>query len=119
MKKIKKKQQKVSKKDITVEFSFDQFDIIGVSKDNVWLDGRIYDDSESTECLVFLDKKLLHKALDLWIKDKKAYCDRFNHFCGRMGSIQAKKFVELDRTSDDCRVVKIISIENHCNMEHG
>lgn len=109
----------------SVYFSYDELNIIGVLNQNVYVQGYYYDEPETfrVDCLLKLDMSLFKSTLDLWLKDKKEYCERWKEFCGVMGSIASKDFSILDEemTYYDkvLRVISVNSIEDTCDMEHG
>lgn len=125
------------KEELGIRFSFDNLDILGVFKDKVYLRGTYYnvttEDFKDEICVIVISSKLFHKSLDLWLKDKKNYCENWNHFCGVMGTIEAVKYKELDKTNllvdfdertekciyKDVRTFEVKSFQNSCDMEHG
>ena len=118
----------------TISFSFDHFKILGAFGKEIHLLGDVYTGKDQEDCLVILDKRLLKKALDICIEDKKSYCERYKHYYGLMGSIRTDNFIEYDKTKisseyfgngDDTepvykfvRTFKIKTIEHFSDMEH-
>ena len=113
----------------SISFSFDNFEILGVFGKKIYLRGDIFQEgSEGDECIIIISHKLLNKAMSLWIKDKKEYCERWDEFCGKMGSIYLDKYTEVDRINllsinnekfFMARAFEVISFENSTDMEHG
>lgn len=116
------------------KFCFDDLNILAVFGTTVYLKGSF---KESNDCVILLDKSLFKKALDLWLKDKKDYCERYNHFCG-VGYIEADEYEESKEQvdlnifiEDDSleyggeyksilfKTFIVYSIEESANMEHG
>ncbi len=127
--------KKIEKELLSISFSFDNLDILGAFKNKVYLRGEYYktEEFESKVCVIVISKELFHKSLDLWLKDKKEYCEKWNHFCGTMGRIESTKHTELNKTElltgfneekeeliyERVRTFEIKKFENSCDMEHG
>lgn len=116
---------------MTISFSFDNFRMIGVSGNLVYLEGQSYEE-DFEDAIICMTPALLKRALALWIKDKKQICTAYNHFCGAMGSIVSDDYKELetmhwtwyDRDTPDGRVKKtsvyqMLSFDDITDMEHG
>lgn len=77
--------------------------------------------------MLAIERKLFHKMLDVWLDDKKDYCERWNHFCGEMGIIRSSDYKKLDTTNllnenntfDIVNKFEILSFDSNTDMEHG
>lgn len=130
-----------AKDEITVSFTFDDLDILGVVGDAVYVRGSIYapdspPDDCVKECALVISRGLLHQSLIYFLNDKARYCERCGHFCGVMGSLRATEFEELDeryrctmiprtaRNEEDfvsvpVRTFTITAFDPNTDMEHG
>lgn len=105
-----------------ISFSFDNLNILGVFEKDVYVSGRIdFDDdnpSKFKRTILIMSKELFHESLDIWLKDKKDYCERYGEFCGVWGRLYACKY-ELEDEKRSKRVFRIFSFHNYTDMEHG
>jgi len=100
-------------------YSFDDLDILGVYGKDVYLRGKI---NFEHDCVIQISTQLFKKSLDYWINDKKDYCERYDHFCGMMGSIRPLEYEEMGKMEIEeveLTVYKFNSIEEFTDMEHG
>ncbi len=126
---------------MTPEFSFDDLNILGASKTDVYIRGRIPElcDMEHGDqpCVLIMKRGLLKKALDQWLTDKALICTVWNppsvEFCGVMGNLRASEFTELPKDrqcellrnlkdnweSQPVRTFRVVSLDEGCDMEHG
>lgn len=107
-----------------VYFSYDDLNILGVLKEIIYVKGYYYDNTdERINCILGFTKSLFKDTINLWLKDKEEYCERYNHFCGAMGSIICINFTitnqEIKYYDEVLPVIIVNTIENTCNMEHG
>lgn len=117
----------IKKEKVTqLSFSFDSLEILGVFGNKVYIRGFYFSQikDDMIDCVLEFKNKLFKKSLNLWLKDKKDYCERWGHFCGVMGSIRSDNFEEIgsvifDDEKKELRTFKINSIEEFCDMEHG
>lgn len=118
---------KISKKIEGVYFSYDDLHIFGVLNNKVYVIGYYYDendpDGNQTSCILLFSKELFKETLNLWLTDKEKYCERYQEFCGVMGTIKSVKFnitnTEVNHYDETLEVIEVFSIENNCDMEHG
>lgn len=106
-------------KTIEVSYSFDCVDILGVLGGDVFLRGT--PDFEH-DCVVQISRELFKESLDYYLNDKKDYCERYNHFCGVMGSIRSLDCERMGKIEVDgklLRVYKVNAIDPDTDMEHG
>jgi len=104
---------------IDITYSFDDLCIWGVYGEDVYLKG-IYNFEHV--CVIKISKILFKKSMDLWLEDKKNYCELWGHFCGVMGSIRSFDYEEMDNMvvdEQDLKVYQFNSIEDFTDMEHG
>lgn len=105
-----------------VDYSFDDLNILGVIGKDVFLRGRY---NFEQDCVIQIPRQLFKKSLDYWLDDKKDYCERYDHFCGMMGSIRPLDFQEMgtmvvdEDEPKELKVFKFNSIEDFTDMEHG
>lgn len=111
---------------MAVVFSFDNLHILGVMDEHVFVRARNSENDE--ECVAKLTRKKFHETLDLWLNDKKAYCERYNHFCGVMGQIFCDEYNIEGQTNlrpegggelINVDLCYIISFDDTTDMEHG
>ena len=104
---------------IEITYSFDDLSILGVRGSDVYLKG-LY--GFKNVCIIEISKTLFTKSLDLWLEDKKRYCELWGHFCGIMGSIRSFDYEKMDDMNFDGQKIKwyrINSIVDFTDMEHG
>ena len=130
---------------ISVEFSFDGLDILGVLHGYVFVRGDLWPQndepvvyppgqSETSHTLgvgcvdlvdihILMKPRLFKRALVLWLRDKKNICLAYRHLCGRMGSIRATVFRETQPCDDGggntVRQFIVTAIEDNTDMVHG
>ena len=100
-------------------YSFDDLNILGVIGKDVFLRGRY---NFEQDCVIQIPRQLFKKSVDHWLDDKKDYCERYDHFCGMMGSIRPIDYQEMGTIvvdEDELKVFKFNSIEDFTDMEHG
>jgi len=100
-------------------YSFDDLDILGVFGKDVYLKGTI---NFEQDCVIQIPRQLFKRSMDYWLNDKKDYCERYDHFCGVMGSIRPLDYQEMGTTVVDeveLKVFKFTSIDSNTDMEHG
>lgn len=116
----------------SVSFSFDELDILSATKDDVILKGCIsdYNDNESDDCFIYVERKRFHTLLDEWLNNKSDYRERYSHFCGA-GYVQVeatelendKAFITVfDEKTEKCEekpVRSFVGVSYIVDMEHG
>jgi hypothetical protein len=103
----------------TIHYSFDDLEIIGVFGENVYVKGLI--DFEH-ECIIKISRPLFLKSLEIWLNDKKSYCESWKDFCGCLGSIQSTDVEEIHEKllkPFKLKAYQFNSIEEFTDMEHG
>jgi hypothetical protein len=108
-----------NKEIVEVAYSFDDLNILGVYGLDVYLMGT-YDIEH--DCVIKISRSLFKKSLDIWLQDKKRYCELWGHFCGVMGSIRSLDYKEIDKMEVDekeLNVYEINAIADFTDMEHG
>ena len=106
-------------KTIEVSYSFDCLEILGVVGEDVFLRG--IPDFEQ-DCVVQISRQLFKESLDYFLNDKKDYCERYDHFCGVMGSIRSldcEKMGKIEVEGKLLKVYKVNAIDSDTDMEHG
>lgn len=106
-------------KTIEVSYSFECLEIIGVVGEDVFLRGAL--DFEQ-DCLIQISRRLFMESMEYWLDDKKDYCERYDHFCGVMGSIRSldcEKNGKIEVDGKLLRVYKVNAIDSDTDMEHG
>lgn len=101
-----------------VYFSYDNLKFMGVLAKKVYVRGYYFSKNNVKECILSFDKKLFKQTLNLWIRDKENYCERFGYFCGAMGSISSNNYTK-GKNLGNLELYNIISIDNTTDMEHG
>ena len=48
------------------------------------------DDTEDFECILIMTEKEYLNQWKKWIKGKRDYCERYNHYCGVMGYVYSE-----------------------------
>lgn len=100
-------------------YSFDDLEILGVFGENVYLRG---DYNEGKACIIRISCSLFKESLDCWLNDKKRHCEKWNEFCGTMGSVRPIEFSEVTESrlsSFKVKVFQFNSIDPDTDMEHG
>jgi hypothetical protein len=108
-----------NKETVEVAYSFDDLNILGVYGNNVYLKGT-YD--IEYDCVIKISRTLFKKSLDIWLHDKREYCELWGHFCGVMGSIRSLDYREIDKMEvyeQELNVYEINAIQEFSDMEHG
>lgn len=113
----------VTYKPDNVFFSYDDLKIFGVLHNHVFVIGYYWKEEIRVECILKFTKSLFNDTLALWLKDKEVYCERYQEFCGEMGSIISSNFETTDQEVEyfesTLSIFFVNSIEDNCDMEHG
>jgi len=126
-----------------IHFSFDELEILGVFEDIVHIKGEIFIQKEEDDffdfepAILLFSKNLFHGALDVWLKDKQNYCERWSEYCGVGGKIMSSDYEKVedidllidfedDEDGDPIKpIYKLVpafiinSIDQCTDMEHG
>jgi hypothetical protein len=134
--KIMKKEKtlrKVIKKEKT-ELGFDPSDkILGVFDEWIYIEGIDHSKgSNEWDCVLAIQRNEFLRIFNIWLDGKKDYCERFNHFCGQMGTADVVKFakqgtIDINRWNEkkedyDVLIVPlyfVTKVGNQCYFEHG
>ena len=115
---------------LSVSYSFDDLNILGVFGQDVFVKGRLGFDED---CIIKISRRLFKQSLDCWLNDKREYCIRYEDFCGAMGTIRSNEcssegtkeiltnYYQTEKKwgSKVLRVIKVHSIDPNTDMESG
>jgi hypothetical protein len=77
--------------EITIYLECPNTEILGVFGKGVHLLTHVYkeieEEVEDFECILIVPENVYIKEWKKWLKGKKEYCERFNHYCGVMGYV--------------------------------
>jgi hypothetical protein len=116
--------------EITPEFTFDDLEIIGASKSNVWLKCKGYPpvaDAEDIPCVIQMKRALFKKALDYFLNGKAHYYGKLapGDMGGAGGKLIAAEYFELPEghrmfiNRDIFRTFVVTAFDEEVYMEHG
>jgi len=120
--------------EITIFLECPNTEILGVVGKNIHLltHGFKNDEDSDFDCVLVVSVKEYLKQWKAWLRGKKRYCERYNHYCGVMGTVSAKDPVKTgtqtifkwnEKTEDMEEVIIPLYIatefEGEPNFEHG
>ena len=109
--------------DNTISYPYDNLKVMGVMGQNIFVKPEyIYSaDNEFQGCLVMSMTKWV-ELQKCWLKQKKGFCERYEHFCG-VGDITSHytRVGEIDiRIEDEIQMVPLLKpFDFLVDMEHG
>ena len=93
-------------------------EILGVYGDKMIIDGWVYDEDKDEDTFgIVVSIEGYKKGMDMWIKDKKEYCERLGYNCGVgviMGECEGKTIILGGEEYIDC-----VDVEWEVDLEHG
>jgi hypothetical protein len=109
----------------TISYSFDELEIVGAQGKEIYVRSMVYsEEQEKLVCLQFSMNKWIELQKS-WISEKKAFCERYEHFCG-WGDVTSHYknngySIELldPETNEMKRVSILIPTDFLVDMEHG
>ena len=65
----------------------DENKIVNLEVGKSYVASELSEGTEDFECILVMPEKIYIQEWKKWIKGKKEYCERFNHYCGVMGCV--------------------------------
>ena len=119
------------------QFDPSQPKFLGGFKDSIHVKGwRGYEDQKHgenhEEVILVIRRPMFLRMMDAYLKQKIAYCERYQHYCGAMSSISCQstllgeaelyeipKDIDAEPIARTVRAFKVVSFDPDCDMEHG